>query len=514
MPSPSKLHRRPAKAPLGPPAQRETTRCILPTLPPHLLVRIFRLAISFDNFLLSKTLLPHTIAALASYVVLRGDDRLASFCVALRRRPSLVDAVEELEVSLNLVQGEDDDLQLLGPQRMLRPAEGLLGRDREELEARKGQRVDVEDFKPTRRLVQDLCRLLPNLWRLRVYSVETYEHLVDAQYLEQQPFHNLRHLELLSRHIFASPDVYKPRNRALFHNLTRIPTLRQLLLDSSDVNELPSSDLGVDASTFVAPRSLYLESLRLENFSLVGVEVRAVFSALAPGLKVVKISARDMYPGLVDNLVRLPPTVTHLSLDLGDECPRFVDPGAATPKFDSPLLALALPKLQHLHLHGPLLSTSTFPVVIHHLPELYCLSFGAHADINGQQLTSLLRGGPPAWPEIRYLTLHIWECASRPSSTAAAPSAIARPPRFMFDPEDDEPHPHHAPSDPPCTGCGRGLGVPSWPARLGLDDMRQIAMIAVGKDIDVRGSAVCAARMCGGDGAEGHRCHVAWARAG
>jgi len=257
-----------------------------------------------------------------------------------------------------------------------------------------------------------------------------------------------------------------------------------------------------------------LHSVGLENFSLVGVEVRAVFSALRPGLASVKISARDMYPGLIDDLVRLPATVTNLSLELGDECPRFVDPDSA-PKFDSPFLALALPKLQHLHLHGPLLSSTTFPFVIQRLPELFCLSLGAHANINGQHLTSLLRGGPPSWPKIRHLTLNICECGSHSSPTVAAfpsPSTTARPPRFMYD-ADAVPHSHHEPHDPPCTGCGRGLGVPAWPPHLRPADMRAIAHVAAVKDLDVRGSAVCAARLCGGDGAEGHRCPVAWARA-
>jgi len=113
-------------------------RCILPTLPPDLLLAIFRPAITLDNAVLSKALLPHTLAALASYTVLRGHERLFSFCVALRRRPFLVDAVEELEIGLDLVQGKGDERQFLGPQWSSLPGRGQLGRDRQELEARKG----------------------------------------------------------------------------------------------------------------------------------------------------------------------------------------------------------------------------------------------------------------------------------------------------------------------------------------------------------------------------------------
>ncbi|GAA5839640.1 hypothetical protein JCM9279_006005 [Rhodotorula babjevae] len=465
------------------------TRCILPTLPPDLLQRMFREALTFDNFLLSKALLPHALAALANYTILRGDDRLILFCVAVRRRPFLVDAVEELEVSLDTVSVLGDTRVFLGPDWSTQPVAGQLGRDREELEGRKDQRVDVDYFELSPSLVQDLCRLLPNLWRLRVYGVETYEVLVDPQYLEQRPFRRLRALELLSRHIYAGLDVYEPQHRALFRHLALLPTLEHLVLDSSDAAELPSLDIGVDTSTSVAPRSLSLQSITLDNFSLIGVELRAVFSALRPGLTAVKISATDMYPGLVDDLVRLPSTVTNLSLTLGDDCPGFVEPESA-PKFDSPLLPLALPKLQHLHLHGPLVSSSTFPVVIHHLPDLHCLSLGAHADVDGAQLISLLRGGPPSYPPPH----------PRPVPVRLDPAAGW--------------HSYHEPDDPPCTDCGRGLGVVSWPARLRLADMRAVASVAGVKDIDVRGTAVCAARLCGGDGAGGHRCPVAWARAG
>ncbi|GAA5941687.1 hypothetical protein JCM3775_003634 [Rhodotorula graminis] len=518
MPSPSKSRRRPGKVPPRPPPRHKTTRCILPALPPDLLQRICRhdRAITLDNAALSKALLPHTLVALARYPLLNGPDRLASLCVALRRRPLLVDAVEELDLSFETVYDAGHTFVYEGPQWTPGAIQGQLGRDRKELEARKGQHVDVENFKLSPSLLQDLCGLLPNLRRLRVYGVQTYGHLVEPQYLAQRPFHRLHTLELLSRGLYAGPEVYEPQHQALFRNIALIPTLRHLILDSSDVEELPRNNLGVDPSTFVPPRSIYLKSLVLSNLSLIGIEVRAVFSALQPGLTSVHISSRAMYDGLVDDLVRLPPTVLRLLITLGDECPRFVYPDSG-PKFDSPLLPLAFPNLQHLGLDGPLVSSSTFPDVILRLSDLHCLTLGAHADVDGAGLVSLLRGGPPSWPKIRHLTLDICQCASLSSWPATGlfspPLVPARVPRFVFDP-DALPHSHHEPHDPPCTDCGRGLGVVSWPARLRLADMRAIAMIAVNKDIDVRGSAVCAARMCGGDGAEGHRCPTAWARAG
>ena len=134
------------------------TRCILPTLPPDLLLRTFRLdrAISFDNFLLSKALLPHTLAALASGVDLLDIETFTSFCLALRRRPFLVDAVERLQLAFTsgfFPDNDDDDddesahsdSAVRGSsggdewvEDLERESAGQLGRNREELEARKG----------------------------------------------------------------------------------------------------------------------------------------------------------------------------------------------------------------------------------------------------------------------------------------------------------------------------------------------------------------------------------------
>ncbi|GAA5907449.1 hypothetical protein JCM8208_001380 [Rhodotorula glutinis] len=525
MPSKHKGRRRPPKAPPRPPPRRKTTRCILPTLPPDLLVRIFRLdrAISFDNFLLSKALLPHTLAALACGVDLLYIDAFISFCFTLRRHPFLVDAVERLQLTFtsgffppdddddddgdedsdSAVDGASDgDEWVEDPER---ESAGQLGRNREDLEARKDPDDDELCFGPS--LVQDLCRLLHRVTELRVCGVQAYRDLFDAPFLDERPFPRLRHLELFARSRTVDRHVFAPQDAALFAHLRLIPTLRTVVLESADAAALSDSALALaigGGGAYLAPRTLYLAGVHLDNFARVGgAGARMLWSALRPGLASVRISAREVYERVVDDLVRLPSTVTSLELVVGDDCPHYVASSSSPPRaLDSTDLARALPYLHHLHLSGPLVSPSTFPLVIHHLPLLSCLRLGPHTAVPGAHLTSLLRGGPPSWPDITTLTLTL--CTCDPPS----------PPSALDDDDDDDDlaarrrtlgHARIA-SHAACTcvTCPReperrarapskSKSGPVWPEGLSAQDVREVWHVARTRGIDVFGNARCAA---------------------
>lgn len=350
---------------------------------------------------------------------------------------------------------------------------------------------------------------------LRVCGVRAYRDLFDTPFLEERPFPRLRRLELFARTRDVDNGIFEPRDAALFANLRLIPTLRFVGLESGDAAALGNNALAVvgGAAAYLAPRTLRLVELHLVDFAHVGSAARTLFSALRPGLATVRISARELYEAVVDDLVRLPSTVTSLELVLGDDCPHYT-PSAAPPRaLDSADLARALPYLHHLHLSGPLVSPSTFPLVIQHLPLLHCLRLGPHTPIPSTQLTSLLRGGPPAWPRLDTLTLSVCSCDLSPAGVQAAHD-LGLALRTLGLPR----HASHAactcascPRAPSAGGGGGGTRAPGWPEGLSAQDVRDVRHVARSRGVGVFGNALCAARVCGGDRAGGHRCPEGWA---
>ncbi|BGP41304.1 hypothetical protein JCM10450v2_005347 [Rhodotorula kratochvilovae] len=472
----------------------KTTRCVLPLLPPDVLRIVFLRyeAIDFGNFLICKALLPHTLAALYNNVTLLSVDQLGEFCSILRHRPSLAQLVSSLvlvPVTSFEMRPEENPWHSAWGNR----GAGQLARTQKELEVQNNHSYVPSAVILGPGLLKDLCRILP-LRQLRVLGGHLRRALLSRPYLESSPLPQLAILELIASLDSLGADFHEPDDYAIFHNLALVPSLRGLAV-LGQTRRLPIHCLNLAPATYLTPRTLFLDTVSLPDLVFLGPEARVLFSALRPGLRSLTLSALTFYPSIMDDLLRLPPTVDLLSLQLGNSCPSFVAP-STPPTFSSPSLALALPTLRHLHLSGPLLSPSTFPNVIHRLPALHCLSLGAHAQVDGAQLLSLLRGGPPSWPKIRTLTLNICACGSAPPP-AAASAAAAVPARFR-----DR-------QAKPATAAARS--APRWPPGLSAADVREFARVAATREVDLAGTALCAAGLCGGDGAWGHSCPPAWA---
>lgn len=354
-------------------------------------------------------------------------------------------------------------------------------------------------------LLQDLCRIL-----IRVRTVRApgpiARVLLERSFLEGRPFPCLARLEL-----FLPPELvdWEPFDDGALSRLSLIPSLRSVTVQAG-VEELPVDFLNLSAASYTRPGSLFLIQFELDHFDVLGPEARVVFTSLQPGLQCVSLEAMSFYPGAFDDLLCLPPTLEFLKLALGDLCPAYVPRESPSPKFDSPALALAFPNLTGLVLVGPILSPSTIPDVIQRLSQLVDLWLGPHGDIDGRQLCSLLRGGPRSWPKIG--NLRVDTCSCDPSRPRLPPgNTLARLARIA----------RHRDGGSARTETG-GAGVapkkrssgatraPAWPPNLRASDVRELVAITDSKDVAFDGTALCAARLCGGDGADGHRCPAGW----
>ncbi|GAA5941689.1 hypothetical protein JCM3775_003635 [Rhodotorula graminis] len=499
--SPPKIRRSPAKA--RPPQRRKTTRCILPTLPPDLLQRIFRhdRAITLDNAALSKALLPHTLSALAYSVQLWSLTTLTSFCCALERRPFLVDGVEHVELAVARPEDVDADVEWWTPASSSAGA-GQLAKSRKELASRKKRPQVPEQLVVGPGLLRDLFRLLPRMRTLRAVGLEVYRILLAPDYLEEKPFPRLAGIVLGVDPDYLGEDLREPDDNALFANLSLISTLRSVILETS-AHDLPVTRLNLGTATYLAPRSLYLPTLQVLDFGRIGPEASTLFSALRPGLTSLVISCQSFYKGFDTDLIRLPPTVVTLSLTVGLPCPFFFAPAVA-PKVDSPVLALALPNLRHLHLSGPLVSPSTFPNVIERLADLRTLTLGTHTDLDGAQLVAFLRRrrrtalsprpSPSPAPSLAALHIHLCGCDPSTDTLALEPGLVRRSAALRYHSDQF-----------------KLARKPNWPPGLSEDDMREVARVGQEKGVVIGGSCVCALGMCGGDGEGGHRCPEGWA---
>ncbi|GAA6049364.1 hypothetical protein JCM3770_007309 [Rhodotorula araucariae] len=488
------------------------TRCILPLLPPDILQRIFHDegAIKFDNFLLCKSLLPHTLAALYTTVVLVTVYDFTEFCGALQCQPSLTQHVRNLMLISDTIYGTGGKDSPWHPDRG-HIGGGQLGRNQKELEDRKHRPYDPGSLIVGPGLLKDLCRILPGLQTLQIFGVHVWRPLFSRSFLEENPFRHLVTVELFPPLNIDEPDIYTPEGAAIFKNLALIPSLRTFVMRGG-TQGLPLNLLNLAPASSLAPRSLFLQTVAVDDFVSLGPESRVLFSALRPGLRALNVSSLTLYPSFMDDLQRLPPTIEALSVRLGDSCPSFLlAPPSRGPTFSSSALASALPALQHLHLSGPLLSPESIPRVIQRLPALYSLSLGPHSQVDGEQLTGLLSASAPGSPQIRALALDICACtgpspaaASSSSSSSSSPkkgaaAALSSGPRRAL------------PKRPPASASASApssSSAPRWPPGLTALQVRAIAQVA--PEVELRGSTLCAAGLCGGDGAWGHRCPETW----
>ncbi|BGP63489.1 hypothetical protein NBRC10512v2_004836 [Rhodotorula toruloides] len=252
----------------------------------------------------------------------------------------------------------------------------------------------------------------------------------------------------------------------LVHSLAKVATLEHLVFRFAP-HDLPIDLLNLGPRVSVPARSLRLRSFAVEKHFRIGRDIRVLLAGLAADcLRTVKIEGLLAYPDIMHDLALLPPTVDHLDLKLGNNCP-YYDHSAKHPKLAD--IAWHMPSLEHLHLGGDIVSRATFDV-IYALPRLYCLSLSQHTSIDADRLLSLLRGGPSTWPRIRRLTVSICECpepAKGPSTRCLEHTAQSK--------------------------------TPNWPPNFGENDAKQLVQICNGKDIRLSGSILCATGECDSD---------------
>lgn len=474
--------RRSGRADLFPPALSRKTRCLITSLPCDLYPSIFHEAIDHNNFVLCRALLPHTLAELYRLVELSDVDVLVQFAAAVMRRPWLVEEVREIML-------RDDDAVDDCSGEILWATTGLLGGygqlgTFDALYERRSASTQISLLRPVILiqesragrpyrplalvcgigLITDLLRLTTRLESFNVVGMYFIRPLLLNDSLLQDRWPRLNTIIL---NLDEADDGWTYTSDAeLVHSLAKVATLEHLVFRFAP-HDLPIDLLNLGPRVSVPARSLRLRSFAVEKHFRIGRDIRVLLAGLAADcLRTVKIEGLLAYPDIMHDLALLPPTVDHLDLKLGNNCP-YYDHSAKHPKLAD--IAWHMPSLEHLHLGGDIVSRATFDV-IYALPRLYCLSLSQHTSIDADRLLSLLRGGPSTWPRIRRLRVSICECpepAKGPSTRCLEHTAQSK--------------------------------TPNWPPNFGENDAKQLVQICEGKDIRLSGSVLCATGECDSD---------------
>ncbi|BGP17535.1 hypothetical protein JCM10213v2_005568 [Rhodosporidiobolus nylandii] len=417
-----------------------------------------------SNFLLCKDLLPYTLEALYNNCQILGAEHVAYFAAALIADPKKLALVRYFGVS-----ARDYDPVLWGASNGSRGS---------------GQIIDVGagPYQPTKvvvgfGLIKELVRAMPHLDELTLFGKAFVANVLTVRFLTKEPMPTVRTIILW---IKEDEDWTEPDDRTVLHKISLIPSLSRLYLNLNRNTQLPIDLLNFYPSSSLAPRSLSVDGVRMDNGGWLGPEIRNLFRAVPPTFCAITLEFLSVHPAFPSDLAVLPPSLRTLTLVFGPACPDgefpFAEPTQLFPKVEDELLFL--PNLEHLHLSGNIVTPATFHA-ISKLKKLYCLLLGEHTALDAEAFFPLLRRGDPSdLPNLDHLTCHICVCpiAWRPTN-------------------DPKWHLYRAGELPPA----------AWPKAFSAKDGEELLRLGEQRGILIEGKVRCVLGMCRADA--GHRQH-------
>ncbi|GAA5849329.1 hypothetical protein JCM8547_006516 [Rhodosporidiobolus lusitaniae] len=426
-------------------------------LPSAILRRIFAYedVLSHGNFVIPKSLLPHTLAALCQDVVLQLPPHIAQFCTALVRQPHLAAEVQALSLLASCSCTNEERVW----------EEGIRG---EYLAKVKGmaeveeENTEEEEVHVTLAVLQDL--LLPlDLKYLGIAGTFLFVGLFTAEYLASGPLPFLRTL-YLNLHFGGLWD--DPESFLLLANLrTSFPCLSRLSFHgSAPILFLNKLNVGPG---HISPRSWPLRQLNFDHCIALGPEVHTLLAACTSTLRRVTLQGLHAARDLLDGLIHLPPSVQELIVAIDKPCSTIEERDDLlswpyNPKLE---VSLFLPKLTFLELKGDCVSPSTFSsLATSHLPSMRVLLLGVHADLHLPGLVSLVRTprdtGVP-WG----LGLYIDTCGCK----SPLPAPVSRRHKDY---------------------------CPQWPPHFGMKEAKVLMQVCREENVFMSGSVRCAMWNC------------------
>ncbi|GAA5849119.1 hypothetical protein JCM8547_006454 [Rhodosporidiobolus lusitaniae] len=339
-------------------------------LPPSILHQIFRgdlLSVStYQNLLICKSLLRHTLAGLVNGPLLCSRDHLVQFVAAMRVNPDLLEAVETL-----MLGG--------GPAKKTKGGSGSMD-----------WLAELEPGGEGQFNLNSGGRRVTTLHRLNLES-NYFEISIPNQHLLTLTF------TLSCEELWDEPD--EPDDLTFLHQLATFPSLRHLVLrdfvsfvcqlglqgllrypcSAGATIGLPISSLNLDPALRLPARSWPLKTLSLVGESPLPPEIRHLFASFS-SLTSLGIEATSLPEFFPSDFQFLPPTLKSTSLLVGPPCSRRRHP-PPEPVQSSPLILRNFGNLQDVYLDGEIASVETLASLVR-LPKLYYLLLGGHSSFD------------------------------------------------------------------------------------------------------------------------------------
>ncbi|GAA6043370.1 hypothetical protein JCM8097_005286 [Rhodosporidiobolus ruineniae] len=453
---------------------RKHKRTSLLVLPEHLLERIFASLVNYGAPLslvhICKTTLRPALRTVYRDVTLRTSPQIARFCAALAVRPELAAAVEVLAVEDKLRPADVNESVWRWVDYGLDDLPPFFD----------GQDAAAKSYDPSHfdvgiGLVQDLLFVCHNVKQLPLIGEPLVVPLLRPDFLIRGPFRKLYHLTL---HLDDSEDYNLPGSDELLPLLRdHVPSLEHLHLGGGET-ELPLDLLNRNFHVHLAPRSWDLLIFKLDGVLGVPAEFRNFLSAVT-SLHTLLVRAHWVYRDFVTDLVRLPPTLRLLVIDIGSPCPGFCTKHAVPKLTPKTLSSLFFPDLDTLQLSGGVISTSALSLLSTHFPKLRFLDLGTHDRVTRDSILSLL-------PSVSLKASR--KPYPRPRSSSR-PTALPNLNLFRLNICDCQP------ATPRFSSTRRH---PVWQPDFGYSDAKAVIAACIEAEIGIEGTILCAARSCPG----------------
>ncbi|BGP33205.1 hypothetical protein JCM10296v2_004999 [Rhodotorula toruloides] len=268
--------------------------------------------------------------------------------------------------------------------------------------------------------LRDVIGRLSSLERLLLFGKANFFTVFDPGFLS-----TVDYLPTLREVAFSltAKEVYDDeRDEEICQRLSLLPKLQRVdLYHNGDF--LPLSDDNIGPSVRLEPASWTLTDVCLREMVYIGPEIRHLFAALTPCLRLFYLQAINCYPGLADDLKLLPRSLCCLDIKFGSAC--FVNNAGPLPILDDALTGF--PNLVHLHLSNTIFTPDLLTRLSKTSPKIKCLDFGYFAPLTGEALLSILKPGKLQLQHLIYIGIHVCQC---PTDTALARGDYRHKPRW------------------------------------------------------------------------------------
>ncbi|GAA5889693.1 hypothetical protein JCM6882_007105 [Rhodosporidiobolus microsporus] len=455
-------------------------------LPPAALRRIFNegKVITRRNLAICKALLPYTVDALYEFVTFLGTARLQQFAEEVGRPPALLEKVQRFAFAKASPQ-EMKDEQVSGARISKHAAK----------KAPKSGSHSVPVFPTlptnatprstgTHSVLDETIRLLKHFLR-HLPSLQTFviHGLSPAIVREIFPLHSPSSKPLALCIIFTGDDFGEEAgDELLIYHLAQLRHLTRLDLRLNRSHSVPLPLLNLPHEKLHhSSRSWDVEELVMREGHWAGPELCHLFSSLTTSLRAVELSFLAVSPSFPTDLLRLPPSLTSLTLMAGATCPS----GCIGGSIPIPLVELGgvlphFPNVRQVILSGNVVTPQTL-YDLTRLRKLELLALGPHAAIDAESILALL---PPNLPHLSFLQISFCCGLSHPplSSYETYLAAVAG---------------GHVPTHR-ARMVGGTLPTVVWPDGFGANDAEGLLRRADEMGVKVEGTVRCAMGMCSG----------------